>query len=209
MAKMNKNMSKKIAKITDEAALLEDLSELEHKQWMDWSKNIADSEHINQEREKRWEDLWVPYDDLSEADKDKDREWGNKAIKIVKKYIKGAAMRTRLAKVASVTAQLDKMADEIQKEDPRIALAIDRISDGIEKQAYSPQGWMPGRGMGRGRGHGFGMGWAPGMRFKGPLPGGSPTGMLWCPQCKHKCKGPGALCPVCGGRMIPDMAKSR
>lgn len=35
---------------------------------------------------------------------------------------------------AFITAQLDDLADEIQKHDPRIALAIDRVSDMLEKR---------------------------------------------------------------------------
>ena len=43
--------------------------------------------------------------------------------------------RLRLTKIASITAELDKIADEIQEQSPLIALAIDRISDIIEKGA--------------------------------------------------------------------------
>ena len=41
---------------------------------------------------------------------------------------------------------LDTIANEIEKEDKNIALAIDRVSDGIEKKAFFNQStWLPGR----------------------------------------------------------------
>ena len=46
-------------------------------------------------------------------------------------------MRTRLTKIASLTARLDAVADEIQKHDPKMALAIDRVSDRIEGRTAS------------------------------------------------------------------------
>jgi len=42
----------------DEKDLLEALSELEHDQWIDWSKNIADTENITKKRHERWKGMW-------------------------------------------------------------------------------------------------------------------------------------------------------
>ncbi len=70
--------------------LIEELAELEHKQWWDWAKDILKSEDITEERAKRWkENSFKPYKDLSEEQKDMDREWAEKVLKIVKKYNKG------------------------------------------------------------------------------------------------------------------------
>lgn len=200
------NFGRRIAKL-DEDALLEALSKLEHDQWMAWSKDIAKSEDINKERLKRWKKLWISYKNLSEEDKDKDREWGEKVIKIVKKYNKeGSTMRRiRLTKIASMVNALDKMADEIQQQDENLALTIDKLSDFVERKAYYPMGWLPGRGLGPGRGRGFGMGWMPGQRVTRPGPG--PGGLLVCPGCGYKIKHtrnmPCALtaCPQCGTSM--------
>jgi len=52
---------------------IEDLARLEHQQWIDWSKNIAEFENISKERLERWEKLWVDYDLLTEEQKDQDR----------------------------------------------------------------------------------------------------------------------------------------
>jgi len=41
--------------------------------------------------------------------------------------------RLRLTKIASLTKQLDKVADELEKIDPRLALALDKVSDSLEQ----------------------------------------------------------------------------
>jgi len=41
-------------------------------------------------------------------------------------------MRTRLTTVASITERLDSVASELEQEDPRVALAIDQISDRLD-----------------------------------------------------------------------------
>jgi hypothetical protein len=58
--------------------LLERLSEIEHEQWMKWSKSIVSE--VSEERKKRWEKLWIPYKDLSEEMKEEDREFARKVI---------------------------------------------------------------------------------------------------------------------------------
>ncbi len=68
--------------------VLEELSDLEHTQWMSWAKDIVKTEKINSERKARWEKLFISYDELSEEDKDKDREWAMKVLKIFAKYYK-------------------------------------------------------------------------------------------------------------------------
>ncbi len=69
--------------------VLEELSDLEHTQWMSWAKDIAKTEKITPARLKRWkEDMFKPYSELSEEDKDKDREWAMKVLKIFAKYYK-------------------------------------------------------------------------------------------------------------------------
>jgi hypothetical protein len=64
--------------------VIEELAALEHDQWMGWAKDILESEQINKERVERWQELFIPYDELTEEMKEKDREWARKALKIVK-----------------------------------------------------------------------------------------------------------------------------
>jgi len=49
-------------------------------------------------------------------------------------------------RTATMVKILDDVADKIESQDPKIALAIDQISDRIEKKAYfNPTTWLPGR----------------------------------------------------------------
>ena len=67
--------------------ILEDLAALEHDQWVQWAKDIAETEDITPERVEKWKKLFVPYSELSEEDKDKDREWAVKVLKIIAKNL--------------------------------------------------------------------------------------------------------------------------
>ena len=61
-----------------ERKALERVAEVEHEQWMAWSKNVAPE--VSPERQARWAKYWVPYRDLPEEVKELDREWARKAI---------------------------------------------------------------------------------------------------------------------------------
>ena len=51
----------------------EKIAELEHKQWVKWSRAVADE--VSTSRRTKWKKLWIPYQDLTEEQKDQDREW--------------------------------------------------------------------------------------------------------------------------------------
>ncbi len=61
----------------------EALAELEHDQWIAWSKNIAETDNISIERAERWAKLWIPYSELTEEQKDQDRIWADKSISVL------------------------------------------------------------------------------------------------------------------------------
>lgn len=63
--------------------LLERLAELEHEQWVHWSKALAMQENLSPERVERWKRYWVPYSDLPEDVKESDRKWARKVLDIV------------------------------------------------------------------------------------------------------------------------------
>ena len=58
----------------------EQIAELEHEQWIAWSKNIAETDNISIERAERWAKLWIPYSELTEDQKDQDRIWADKIL---------------------------------------------------------------------------------------------------------------------------------
>jgi len=79
---------KKIITATKKEQIIEDLANLEHEQWWGWAESLMEKEDLSEEREKRWEEFFVPYDELSEEIKDSDREYAKKAYEIMEKYFK-------------------------------------------------------------------------------------------------------------------------
>ena len=61
-----------------ESEAVERVAEVEHEQWMAWLQTVAPE--VSRARRERWEKLWIPYKDLPEAEKEKDREWARKAL---------------------------------------------------------------------------------------------------------------------------------
>ena len=70
--------------MVDTEALLEKLAELEHEQWMVWSRGIA--RDVRRKRRKRWEQYWIPYDKLTEEDKELDRVWARKIMAVLSEF---------------------------------------------------------------------------------------------------------------------------
>lgn len=66
--------------------LLEELSEMVHEQWMDLAKGVIATEpNLSEKRKRRWSKYFVDYDKLDEFNKEKDRSWGRKYLKILEK----------------------------------------------------------------------------------------------------------------------------
>jgi hypothetical protein len=61
--------------------LLERLAELEHEQWVAWSRAVA--AEVAPERRRRWEACWVPYAELPEEVKEQDRVWARKVLALL------------------------------------------------------------------------------------------------------------------------------
>jgi len=66
--------------------LREQLSSLEHDQWIYWSKGIANvvDIDISSEVRNRWKKYWIPYEDLSEDEKETDRQFADEVIELLK-----------------------------------------------------------------------------------------------------------------------------
>lgn len=64
--------------------LLEELSKIEHDQWIEWSKSV--SSEVSDERRKRWKKYWVEYEDLSEEVKEQDRVYARKILDVINKH---------------------------------------------------------------------------------------------------------------------------
>jgi len=67
--------------------LIEELSDLEHEQWAHWTRYMIDN--FDDKNVKQWErQIKTNYKDLTEKEKDGDREWARKVYKIIKDHIK-------------------------------------------------------------------------------------------------------------------------
>lgn len=62
----------------DDRDLIERLARVEHDQWMAWSKSVA--AEVSAARRRAWELSWISYDDLSDKQKERDREWARRAL---------------------------------------------------------------------------------------------------------------------------------
>lgn len=67
-----------------ENKLLEKLAELEHIKWMEWARHILSEETITTQRVQRWARLFVPYSELSENEKEKDRFLAHRVLNAIK-----------------------------------------------------------------------------------------------------------------------------
>jgi len=72
---------------------LEKLAELEHEQWVFWTRNLVKSldkkEILSKKRLERWKKEWIPYKNLRDSTKDFDRRWAKRVIKVMKEMEDG------------------------------------------------------------------------------------------------------------------------
>ena len=67
---------------------IEELADLEHQQWIKWSKELSEKESLSPQRVYRWRnECWKPYSELTEEMKEFDREWARKVIEIFKQEL--------------------------------------------------------------------------------------------------------------------------
>jgi hypothetical protein len=65
--------------------LEEEIANLEHVQWSHWTKYMLDN--LTPENIERWRrQIDTPYSELSEKEKDSDREWARKVMYITGNY---------------------------------------------------------------------------------------------------------------------------
>jgi len=66
--------------------LYNELAELEHQQWAHWTKYMLDN--LTPENIDRWKkQIETPYVELSEKEKESDREWTENVLTIVRKHL--------------------------------------------------------------------------------------------------------------------------
>lgn len=68
----------------NEKELIEKLASIDHDMWMGWARDILSEEVISTVRVQRWAKNLVPYDQLSEKEKEKNRFYARKIVRILK-----------------------------------------------------------------------------------------------------------------------------
>jgi hypothetical protein len=66
----------------DSADLIEALAEIEHEQWMHWSKAVASE--VGDITRAKWESSWVDYSQLTDEMKEADRVWARKVVALLR-----------------------------------------------------------------------------------------------------------------------------
>jgi hypothetical protein len=68
--------------MTETTPLRERLAALEHEQWAHWTRHLLD--HLTPENVERWRrQIDTPYERLSEPEKQSDRDWADRVLKLV------------------------------------------------------------------------------------------------------------------------------
>lgn len=79
--KINQKRLKQLEKMPIEK-LIDDLSKIEHEQWMEWALALICREELSPERKKRWHDYIVTkWEKLEEDVKNDDRKFAKKVLK--------------------------------------------------------------------------------------------------------------------------------
>jgi hypothetical protein len=58
------------------------IAEILHNIWIEWSKELTETESLSDERIKKWSGLWIPYAKLSEGTKGEDRVFAKRVINL-------------------------------------------------------------------------------------------------------------------------------
>lgn len=66
--------------------IIERLATLEHKRWVLWTENILQTELLTNKRLEEWKRLQVPYNQLTEEQKEYSRAWAEQIIKAMSKH---------------------------------------------------------------------------------------------------------------------------
>lgn len=69
--------------------LLEVLAEFDHEMWKDWARHILSEEAISTMRVQRWARNFVPYSELSEKEKEKNRVLARKILRLIQQQLEG------------------------------------------------------------------------------------------------------------------------
>ena len=84
--KKEEPIAKEVNKLDEKEELLEKFAVLEHKRWVISIKDIAATATIPKERLECWRKMWVPYNQLTEEQKEYSRSWAREIIRAMGKH---------------------------------------------------------------------------------------------------------------------------
>jgi hypothetical protein len=86
----NMKASRRQSQSAHATELLERLAQLEHEQWMHYSKDVSEQilraeslDELQHLIKEKWTSNWIDYSLLPEEEKEKDRVWARKALQIL------------------------------------------------------------------------------------------------------------------------------
>lgn len=88
--------------------LVEQLASLEHEQWRSWAATVI--RYMPSEIASRWVECFVPYTDLPEIEKSKDRKFAEKSAKIF--FAKTEALTDEIARA---NVRIIQLKEEVAK----------------------------------------------------------------------------------------------
>jgi len=107
-----------------EKKAIEELSNLEHEQWVAWSKALYLKETLSVGRIFHWQECWKPYLALTEEQKEQDRVWARKLLPIIKKQCEDAVNEERQITLALLKGEYLNDAKVLKCLDENAPLAL-------------------------------------------------------------------------------------
>ena len=133
-----------------EAALIEKLADLEHKQWGHWARHFL--EFYNRSNRRRWErQSHTAYKNLSETEKESDRMWARKVLKLLTEFnipssiteqqtmgINGKEAVVILSALGDEDGEITEAEQNLEK---RIRKEFPVIGEALKKREYKNHLW--------------------------------------------------------------------
>ncbi len=128
-----------------ESEIIEELSNLEHEQWMYWTKAVIGKlekqyEECKSDEERNgcdlalkllqrnWTKNWIPYSELSEEVKEHDRKWARKILPFIQEVLaKGKEIGQTHTYKDTIISQKESKIAELEKENNHLKNLVTKI----------------------------------------------------------------------------------
>lgn len=96
---------------------LNNLAELEHIQWLEWTSDVRRNNKLSARTLERWDSFSVPFEELSDEDKLDDYQYARVVLKLFKEILNEELEQSKIKtyrKITTVTAELFPYDSEIK-----------------------------------------------------------------------------------------------